>query len=86
MHKNQLHINDKVYNIHNDFLTNFAFGYKIYYIILYCFVQFLAGIKMIEGYLTIKDIAEKWGVTRRRIQTLCSQGKIEGQRGLGMYG
>ena len=33
---------------------------------------------MIEGYLTIKEVAEKWGVTRRRVQTLCSQGKIEG--------
>ena len=33
---------------------------------------------MIEGYLTIKEIAEKWGVTRRRVQTLCSQGRIPG--------
>lgn len=28
--------------------------------------------------MTIKEVAEKWGVTRRRVQTLCSQGKIEG--------
>ena len=33
---------------------------------------------MIEGYLTSKEIAEKWGVTRRRVQTLCSQGRIPG--------
>lgn len=33
---------------------------------------------MIEGYLTIKEVAEKWCVTRRRVQTLCSQGKIDG--------
>ena len=33
---------------------------------------------MIEGYLTIKQVAEKWGVTRRRVQTLCSQGRIPG--------
>lgn len=34
--------------------------------------------RMIEGYLTIKEIAEKWGVTRRRVQTLCSEGRIPG--------
>lgn len=33
---------------------------------------------MIEGYLTIKEVADKWGITRRRVQTLCSQGRIEG--------
>ncbi len=33
---------------------------------------------MIDGYLTIKEVAEKWGVTRRRVQTLCSQGRIPG--------
>ena len=28
--------------------------------------------------MTIKEIAEKWGVTWRRVQTLCSQGRIPG--------
>ena len=28
--------------------------------------------------MTIKEVAEKWGVTRRRVQMLCSQGKIDG--------
>lgn len=36
------------------------------------------GSTLIEGYFTIKEIAEKWGVTRRRVQTLCSQGRIPG--------
>ena len=31
---------------------------------------------MIEGYTTIKVISEKWGITPRRIQILCSEGKI----------
>mgnify|MGYP002626209372 CR=1 FL=1 len=34
--------------------------------------------RMIEGYVTIKEMAEKWGVTRRRVQTLCSEGRIPG--------
>ena len=33
---------------------------------------------MIEGYTTIKVIAEKWGITPRRVQVLCSEGKISG--------
>lgn len=31
-----------------------------------------------EGYMTIKEAAEVWGVTPRRIQVLCSDGRIEG--------
>lgn len=30
------------------------------------------------GYMTIKETAEKWGVSVRWVQTLCSQEKIEG--------
>lgn len=33
---------------------------------------------MIEGYVTVKDIAKKWGVTPRTVQTLCSDGKVKG--------
>ncbi len=31
-----------------------------------------------QGYMTIKDAAEKWCITSRRIQVLCSEGRIEG--------
>ena len=31
-----------------------------------------------EGYMTIKETAEAWGVTPRRVQTLCEEGRIEG--------
>ena len=31
-----------------------------------------------EGYMTIKQAAEKWDVTPRRIQFLCSKGRIKG--------
>ncbi len=30
------------------------------------------------NYITVKEAAEKWGVTARRVQTLCSQNRIEG--------
>ncbi|MFZ2304327.1 MAG: helix-turn-helix domain-containing protein [Streptococcus suis] len=33
---------------------------------------------MIEGYTTIKEIAEQWGITPRRVQVLCNNGKIPG--------
>ena len=34
--------------------------------------------KMIEGYTTIKNIAEKWGITPRRVQVMYSRDKIPG--------
>ena len=34
--------------------------------------------KMIEGYLTIDQVAEKWGVTPRRVRELCTSERIEG--------
>lgn len=33
---------------------------------------------MIEGYLTVNDLAEKWGIHPRTIQIMCSEGRIEG--------
>jgi excisionase family DNA binding protein len=32
---------------------------------------------MVE-YITIQEAAEKWGITSRRIQVLCAQGRLEG--------
>lgn len=29
-------------------------------------------------YLSIRQTAEKWGISKRRIQTLCSQNRIPG--------
>ncbi len=31
-----------------------------------------------EGYMTIKEASEKWGIGLRRINTLCNEGRIEG--------
>lgn len=38
---------------------------------------------MIEGYRTIKETAELWGITSRRLQVLCSEGRISGAAKLG---
>ena len=35
------------------------------------------------NYLSIKETAEKWGISARRIQVLCSQGRIEGAERIG---
>ena len=29
-------------------------------------------------YISIKQASEKWGITKRRIQVLCVEGRIEG--------
>lgn len=31
-----------------------------------------------NGYLTVKEVAEKWGMTPRNVQNLCASGKIDG--------
>lgn len=33
---------------------------------------------MIENYITVNVLAEKWGLNPRTIQTMCADGKIEG--------
>ena len=36
-----------------------------------------------EGYMTLKEAAEKWGIGNRRINTLCLEGRIEGASKIG---
>ena len=36
-----------------------------------------------EGYITLKEASEKWGISERRIRTLCSQDRIEGASKIG---
>ncbi len=31
-----------------------------------------------EGFMTIKEAAEKWNITGRQVQNMCSYGKIPG--------
>ena len=38
---------------------------------------------MIKGYLTINEVAEKWGITPRRVRVLCKTGRIKGASKLG---
>lgn len=37
------------------------------------------------GYLSIHQTAEKWGISTRRIQTLCGEGRIPGATKIGSY-
>ncbi|WP_147532298.1 helix-turn-helix domain-containing protein [Bacillus marasmi] len=34
-------------------------------------------------YITAKEAAEKWGISQRRVQILCEQGRIDGAVRLG---
>ncbi|MFV0364675.1 MAG: DNA-binding protein [Suipraeoptans sp.] len=36
-----------------------------------------------EGYVTAKEMAERWGISIRRVQILCIEGKIDGASRLG---
>lgn len=33
---------------------------------------------MIEGYITVNETSEKWGINPRTVQTMCSDGRITG--------
>lgn len=33
---------------------------------------------IVEGFMTIKEASEKWGLSERRINTLCLEGRIVG--------
>lgn len=34
-------------------------------------------------YLTVKEIAEKWGISERRLQTMCKEGIVDGSKRFG---
>nr|WP_297707233.1 DNA-binding protein [uncultured Butyrivibrio sp.] len=36
-----------------------------------------------KGFITIKEVSEKWGITERRIRVLCEQGRIHGASKIG---
>lgn len=36
-----------------------------------------------NGFITLKEASEKWGIGERRIRTLCSEGRIEGASKIG---
>lgn len=35
-------------------------------------------------YLTVKEIAEKWGISGRRVNLLCNEGRIKGAEKKGL--
>lgn len=37
------------------------------------------------GYLSISQVAEKWGIKQRRIRVLCAEGRIEGAYKVGAF-
>lgn len=37
------------------------------------------------GYLSIRQTAEKWGISGRRIQRLCVEGRVPGATKIGSY-
>ena len=39
--------------------------------------------KRMLGYVTAKEIAEKWELSTRRVRILCSEGRIEGAEKVG---
>lgn len=36
-------------------------------------------------YLSIKQTSEKWGISKRRVQVLCTENRIPGAKKIGSY-
>lgn len=43
----------------------------------------LSGEVLMQGYKKIAEMSEKWGISERRINTLCLEGRIEGAEKFG---
>lgn len=68
-------------------MTLFALGDIINNISLYALKSRLSNRikRFIMEYLSISQTAEKWEITRRRVQRLCSEGRIPGATKIGSY-
>lgn len=55
-----------------------------YTIVNECNCKIIYGEIMMK-YLSIKQTSEKWGITVRRIQVLCTDGRIPGATKIGSY-
>lgn len=62
-----------------DFVRSFE-----YTIVSECKCKIIYGEIMLE-YLSIRQTSEKWGITRRRIQVLCKEGRILSATKIGSY-
>ena len=38
----------------------------------------MQGLEAVMDYYTTSELAEKWGISRRRVTTLCIEGRLEG--------
>ena len=65
------------YRVGRSFLVLANFGETIM-IILVSYTHSTMRQYMIEGFTTAKDMAQRWNVTTRTVQILCSEGRIEG--------
>lgn len=36
------------------------------------------GVDLLLDYISVRDAATKWGISERRIQKLCEQGRVDG--------
>ena len=46
------------------------------------FVSMMEVVSM-KGFMTLKETSEKWGISTRRINTLCIEGRVEGATKIG---
>ena len=66
---------------HVDFVRGCEYNVSCIY---YC-KFFLTKTGEIMEYLSVSQIAEKWNISKRRVQILCAEGRIPGTMRIGSY-
>ena len=56
-------------------------GFCAYFLCLKCDFEVMQ--EMTTGFMTLKETSSKWGISARRINTLCSEGRIPGAAKIG---
>ena len=46
-------------------------------------IQVIRDDEMLEGYITVSEIAKRWKINPRTIQVMCLKGKIQGAEKIG---
>lgn len=52
--------------------------YYLHYSLLRTIIRFIEGGPFMFDYMSVKETAEKWGLSERRVQILCSNNRIQG--------
>ena len=55
---------------------------RIFVYNIYCIIVYVRKERRMKGYLSIRETSYKWGISERRVNQYCAQGRIPMKRSL----